>query len=171
MNKQNQSDGWFIGCTDDLVIGSWVGTQDRRIHFRNLGTGSGGRTAMPMVAALFEYAGQRALISNNNSNLTYFNCPDYLTDEQYAYYSENEIKEEQTAESETDKDRYGGWLEKILKGDKKRKGTLKDQYEARKIRAEIEELKQQRDARMRQYQSELNKWEEKLKTLRAKEGG
>lgn len=53
---QNQSDGWFIGYNKNMVIGSWVGASDRRIHFRNLGTGSGGRTALPLVASLFEYS-------------------------------------------------------------------------------------------------------------------
>lgn len=52
---QNQSDGWFIGFNKDLVVGAWVGASDRRIHFRNLGTGAGGRTALPLVASLFEY--------------------------------------------------------------------------------------------------------------------
>ena len=59
---QNQSDGWYIGANADLAIGSWVGTQDRRIHFRNLGTGSGGNTALPMVGGLFQYASQKGYI-------------------------------------------------------------------------------------------------------------
>jgi penicillin-binding protein 1A len=31
---QNQSDGWFMGITPDLVSGCWVGAEDRIVHFR-----------------------------------------------------------------------------------------------------------------------------------------
>ena len=47
---QNQSDGWFMGITPDLVSGSWVGCEDRMIHFRTLEDGQGARTAMPIWA-------------------------------------------------------------------------------------------------------------------------
>ena len=62
---QNQSDGWYIGYTPDLVIGAWVGTEDRRIHFRNLSQGAGSNTALPMVGALFEYADYKNMLSSN----------------------------------------------------------------------------------------------------------
>lgn len=44
----NASDGWFMGITNDLVAGSWVGGDDRSIHFRNWAEGQGARTAMPI---------------------------------------------------------------------------------------------------------------------------
>ncbi len=47
---QNASDGWFMGVTKDLVAGSWVGGDDRSIHFRNWAMGQGARTAMPIWA-------------------------------------------------------------------------------------------------------------------------
>ena len=62
---QNQSDGWYIGYTPDLVIGAWVGTEDRRIHFRNLSMGAGSNTALPMVGALFEYADYQNMLTRN----------------------------------------------------------------------------------------------------------
>ena len=62
---QNQSDGWYIGYTPDLVIGAWVGTDDRRIHFRNLSMGAGSNTALPMVGALFEYADYKRMLAAN----------------------------------------------------------------------------------------------------------
>lgn len=71
---QNQSDGWFIGYNKNLVIGAWVGASDRRIHFRNLGTGSGGRTALPLVASLFEYA-------NSNGEMDNTTFPNYELDD------------------------------------------------------------------------------------------
>jgi penicillin-binding protein 1A len=47
---QNQSDGWFMGITPDLTTGVWVGAEDRSIHFRTLGLGAGGNTALPIWA-------------------------------------------------------------------------------------------------------------------------
>ncbi len=44
----NHSDGWFIGLTHNLVAGSWVGGDDRCIHFRNMRRGQAGRTARPI---------------------------------------------------------------------------------------------------------------------------
>lgn len=47
---QNQSDGWFMGITPDLVSGCWVGAEDRIVHFRTTELGQGARTAMPIWA-------------------------------------------------------------------------------------------------------------------------
>ena len=45
---QNQSDGWFIGLTPDLVTGVWVGAEDRSVHFRTLTLGMGTNMALPI---------------------------------------------------------------------------------------------------------------------------
>ena len=45
--SQHHSDGWFMGMTQSLVTGLWVGGEDRSIHFRTLALGQGGRVAMP----------------------------------------------------------------------------------------------------------------------------
>jgi penicillin-binding protein 1A len=44
----NASDGWFIGVTENLVAGAWVGGDDRSIHFSSWLNGQGARTAMPI---------------------------------------------------------------------------------------------------------------------------
>lgn len=44
---QNQSDGWFIGITPQLVSGSWTGAELRSIHFEDLQSGQGARMALP----------------------------------------------------------------------------------------------------------------------------
>ena len=44
----NASDGWYIGVTDDLVTGVWVGGDERSIHFRNWALGQGAKTARPI---------------------------------------------------------------------------------------------------------------------------
>ncbi len=45
---QNNSDGWFMGLTPDLVTGVWVGAEDRSVRFRSTQQGQGSRTAMPI---------------------------------------------------------------------------------------------------------------------------
>ncbi len=45
---QNASDGWYMGVTEDLVAGAWVGGDDRSIHFKHWALGQGGRTARPI---------------------------------------------------------------------------------------------------------------------------
>lgn len=47
---QNNSDGWFIGITPDLVSGVWTGCEDRAVHFRSLNLGEGANTALPIWA-------------------------------------------------------------------------------------------------------------------------
>ena len=50
---QDQADGWFIGMTPNLVAGAWVGGEDPSIHFRSLGEGAGGKTALPIVGQFY----------------------------------------------------------------------------------------------------------------------
>lgn len=45
---QNQSDGWFMGLTPELVTGVWVGCEDRAVHFRTTALGQGANTALPI---------------------------------------------------------------------------------------------------------------------------
>jgi penicillin-binding protein 1A len=46
---QNQSDGWFMGFTPDIVAGCWVGGEDRSIHFDTM-EGQGANVALPVYA-------------------------------------------------------------------------------------------------------------------------
>lgn len=47
---ENNSDGWFIGVTPQLVTGIWTGCEDRAIHFRTERLGEGANTALPIFA-------------------------------------------------------------------------------------------------------------------------
>lgn len=47
---QNQSDGWFMGVTPNLVTGVWVGAQDRRVRFTSIRYGQGANMALPIFA-------------------------------------------------------------------------------------------------------------------------
>ena len=50
---QNNSDGWFIGLTPELVTGCWVGADDPRVHFRTTTYGQGAYMALPIVGKFF----------------------------------------------------------------------------------------------------------------------
>ncbi|MGE9616223.1 MAG: transglycosylase domain-containing protein [Solitalea-like symbiont of Acarus siro] len=43
----DQSDGWYIGITPDLVTGVWTGGEDRIIRFYSLALGGGTNSALP----------------------------------------------------------------------------------------------------------------------------
>ncbi len=45
---QNQSDGWFMGVTPELVTGVWTGGDLRAIHFEGLSMGQGANMALPV---------------------------------------------------------------------------------------------------------------------------
>ena len=47
---QNQSDGWFMGITPNLVTGVWSGCEDRAAHFRTIYYGQGANMALPIFA-------------------------------------------------------------------------------------------------------------------------
>jgi penicillin-binding protein 1A len=47
---QNNSDGWFMGITPDLVSGCWVGAEDRSVHFNSGDQGQGASMALPVWA-------------------------------------------------------------------------------------------------------------------------
>jgi penicillin-binding protein 1A len=45
---QNNSDGWFIGITPDLVTGVWTGADDRSVRFSRTDLGQGANMALPI---------------------------------------------------------------------------------------------------------------------------
>jgi penicillin-binding protein 1A len=54
---QNSADNWFVAMTPDIVMGAWVGGEDRRVRFPdNTWIGQGARTALPIVGQFIQYA-------------------------------------------------------------------------------------------------------------------
>jgi penicillin-binding protein 1A len=47
---QNNSNGWFMGVTPNLVGGVWSGWEDQSIHFETLSEGQGANMALPVFA-------------------------------------------------------------------------------------------------------------------------
>jgi len=65
---QNNSDGWFIGLTPELVTGIWVGGEDRSVHFRSITYGQGAHMALPIWAIYMKkiYADKKLHISQGD---------------------------------------------------------------------------------------------------------
>lgn len=76
---QNNGDGWFIGCSPEIVIGAWVGTLDKRVQFNSTRVGSGASTALPMVASIFKSMSswRNPILTNFTYDFKYFPCPPF----------------------------------------------------------------------------------------------
>jgi penicillin-binding protein 1A len=88
---QNNSDGWFIGVTPELVSGTWVGGEDRSIHFDNLREGQGASMALPVWALYMQkvYADETL----GYSDTLKFDIPEYLHKE-YKECVSNDVVED-----------------------------------------------------------------------------
>jgi penicillin-binding protein 1A len=81
---QNNSDGWFMGMTPELVTGVWVGCEDRAAHFRSTALGQGANTALPIWGLYMKkvYSDRKIKISKGDferpANLSVTtNCEEY----------------------------------------------------------------------------------------------
>ena len=72
---QNNSDGWFIGITPDLVTGIWVGAEDRSVRFKSMNYGQGARMALPIYGLYMKQVYKDAHIGL--STLDFAEPPDY----------------------------------------------------------------------------------------------
>lgn len=65
---QNNTDGWFMGLTPDLVTGVWVGAQDPTVRFSSTAIGQGANTGLPIYGYFMKkvYADSRLAISKGD---------------------------------------------------------------------------------------------------------
>ncbi|MEM9836986.1 MAG: penicillin-binding transpeptidase domain-containing protein, partial [Bacteroidota bacterium] len=91
---QDQSDGWFLGFTPKLVVGSWVGAEYPAVHFRTLSRGSATATALPLWGNFMRrVARDKALKAYHGGGfqpldemtLALLQCPDYLEEMPFFY--------------------------------------------------------------------------------------
>jgi len=63
----DNSDGWFVGITPQLVAGIWVGGDEKAIHFRTTRLGSGSNMALPIYGKFLSkiYSDSLTNISSN----------------------------------------------------------------------------------------------------------
>lgn len=52
--SSNHSDAWFVGVTQNLIGGAWVGGEQRCVHFRTGQLGEGSKTALPIFGMFME---------------------------------------------------------------------------------------------------------------------
>jgi penicillin-binding protein 1A len=84
---QNNSDGWFMGISPDLVAGVWTGCEDRAFHFTSTRDGEGANSALPIFAGFM-----KRVYANPNLKVTkadfeppttpvsiIYNCDQYTT--------------------------------------------------------------------------------------------
>jgi len=78
----DNSDGWFIGITPQLVTGVWTGCEDRDIHFRSISLGEGANSALPIFALYMKqvYANPALGIKKNVDFLAPPNGVNIVTD-------------------------------------------------------------------------------------------
>ncbi len=71
---QNNSDGWFMSFSPNIVLGAWVGGEDRSIHFDRMAYGQGATMALPIHGKFYQkiYADK----SLNYSDSTKFVVPE-----------------------------------------------------------------------------------------------
>ena len=50
----NYSDGWFMGITPNIVVGTWVGGDDRWVRFKSIRYGQGARMARPIFSSFLK---------------------------------------------------------------------------------------------------------------------
>ena len=51
---QNNSDGWFMAISPDIVAGVWTGCEDRAFHFTSTRDGEGANSALPIFAGFMK---------------------------------------------------------------------------------------------------------------------
>jgi penicillin-binding protein 1A len=84
---QNQTDGWFIGFTPNIVAGVWVGGDDPSVRFKSLALGQGANTSLPIFGSflqkvykdgsLFNYRSSAAFPAPSDTLRAFMDCPDY----------------------------------------------------------------------------------------------
>jgi len=67
----DQTDGWYMGLTPELVVGTWVGGDDRWLRFRNLKYGSGAHMAKPFFRQFVKASQQDEQVAWNTSRAFY----------------------------------------------------------------------------------------------------
>jgi penicillin-binding protein 1A len=94
--SSNHSDGWFLGVTPNLISASWVGADNRSVHFRTSELGEGCKTALPIYGLFMEkllkdpnyksykkkFDKPKIKISKNYSCHTYFHKKDSTISEE-----------------------------------------------------------------------------------------
>ena len=100
---QNQSDGWFMGFTPNLVAGAWVGAESPIIRFRSLALGSGSNMALPIWGRFMNKVYKNKAFANQrlasfdpmpDSLLWQMDCPPFLEEMPPEVFADESMLEE-----------------------------------------------------------------------------
>ncbi|WP_308199085.1 penicillin-binding transpeptidase domain-containing protein [Chitinophaga sedimenti] len=83
----DNTDGWFIGYTPQLLAGAWVGCENNFIHFSSTANGQGANTGLPIWAYFFQkvYEDKTLGIDPNST----FPIPPNMRSDLYLNYESN----------------------------------------------------------------------------------
>ncbi|HEU4553149.1 MAG TPA: transglycosylase domain-containing protein [Chitinophaga sp.] len=83
----DNTDGWFIGYTPQLLAGAWVGCENNFLRFSTTAVGQGANTGLPIWAYFFQkvYADKTLKIDNKST----FPIPPTLHNDIYLNYNSN----------------------------------------------------------------------------------
>lgn len=85
----SNSDGWFMGFTPDLVTGTWVGGEERYIHFNSMAYGQGASMALPIYGKyMTRVYGDKELPYSQNSKFVFPDDIDLCEREYYGEYND-----------------------------------------------------------------------------------
>ncbi|NDB34289.1 MAG: penicillin-binding protein [Flavobacteriia bacterium] len=98
---QNNSDGWFIGITPDLVTGVWVGAEDRAVRFKSMNWGQGARMALPIYGYYMQQAYKDPVLSISTRDFS--EPPNY---DPKAYDCSDAVNPEETDETDVPFETY-----------------------------------------------------------------
>ena len=95
----NNSDGWFMSFTPDLVVGCWVGGEERAIHFDNMAEGQGASMALPVHGLFYQKIYADPELNYNGNSLfdipeNYNPCQDFEPISPDLYRIEKPLKNE-----------------------------------------------------------------------------
>jgi penicillin-binding protein 1A len=83
----DNTDGWFLGYTPQLLAGAWVGCENNFLHFSTTANGQGANTGLPIWAYFFQkvYADKSLKIDEKAS----FAIPASIENDIYTNYQSN----------------------------------------------------------------------------------
>ncbi len=92
---QNNSDGWFMAISPDIVAGIWTGCEDRAFHFTSTRDGEGANSALPIFAGFMKrvYANPKLKVSKADFEPPKGGLNTVVDCDQYAQPSEQEQTE------------------------------------------------------------------------------
>lgn len=139
--SQENTDGWFMAVTPNLVCGAWVGGESPLVRFRSTRLGQGAATALPIVGEFLHHAERRSettlkigvrFPAISAASQMDFYCPLYV-ENRTEYFFDNLFDEDSRRErrrlrksiKEEEEDQREGWMKRLIDKLKKNKSERK----------------------------------------------